>query len=177
MGVWKKTELENEKQSIVAPAPRAAGARTSTTGGQVATIGPSITIEGDVKGEEDLVVEGRIAGTVTLPKHKVTVGETGHLKARVVAESITIQGEVEGDLIAEEEVVLRPSGSVVGNIIAPRVSLEKGCRFKGSIDMEQSAKAPKKQTRSAEPKKEPVASTAEPELLLRAQQPAATPTS
>ena len=164
MGVWKKTELENESQSIVAPAPRAAGARTSTAGGQVATIGPSITIEGDVKGEEDLVIEGRIAGNVTLPNNKVTLGETGHLKARVVAESITIQGEVEGDLIAEQEVVLRPSGSVVGNIVAPRVSLEKGCRFKGSIDMEKAAtKAPKKQT---QPKEEPVASTAKTSELL-----------
>ena len=108
--------------------------------------------------------------------NKVTLGETGHLKARVVAESITIQGEVEGDLIAEQEVVLRPSGSVVGNIVAPRVSLEKGCRFKGSIDMEKAAtKAPKKQ---AQPKEEPVASRAETsELLLRAQQPSAKPTS
>ncbi len=101
-----------------------------------ATIGPSIAIKGDVTGEEDLIIEGRIEGKILLKANSVTIGRNGRVKANVYANSIMVEGEVEGDLIGKDEVVIRQSGKVKGNVAAPRVVLDSGARFQGSIDME-----------------------------------------
>lgn len=101
-----------------------------------ATIGPSIFIKGDLTGDEDLVIEGRVEGRVDLKQNNVTVGRNGKVKADVSGRVVTIEGEVDGNVIAQEQAILRQSGAIRGNISAPRVVLEDGSRFKGSIDME-----------------------------------------
>ena len=145
MSAWKRNEQDFEAKATPPAAPSSVKRSAESSG--VASVGPSITIEGDVKGEEDLLVEGRIAGKITVPAQSVTIGATGHVKAQVRARSITVEGEVEGDLVGEEDVVVRPSGSVLGNILSPRVTLESGCRFKGSIDMEKGPAAKKSEQR------------------------------
>jgi cytoskeletal protein CcmA (bactofilin family) len=110
--------------------------------GERAIIGPSITIKGDVTGEEDLVIQGRVEGKVDLAQHNVTVGANGRIKANIFGRSVTVEGEVEGDLHAEEQIAIRKSGKVRGNVSAPRVTIEDGAMFKGTIDMERKA-APK----------------------------------
>src|SRR3954468_12992523 len=119
-----------------------------------ATIGPSIFIKGDLSGEEDLVIEGRVEGRVDLKQNNVTVGKNGRVKADVFGKVVTIEGEVTGNVFAREQAILRQSGAISGNIQAPRVILEDGSRFKGSIDME----APKEMggpNRDREPRLEP----------------------
>ena len=101
-----------------------------------ATIGSSILIRGDISGEENLTVEGKIEGTVTLKGNALLVGPDGDVNATVKAGRISVSGRVEGDLQAEDQVVLQSSGKVQGNITAPRVTLEDGCKFKGTIDMD-----------------------------------------
>jgi cytoskeletal protein CcmA (bactofilin family) len=101
-----------------------------------ATIGPSITIKGEVSGDEDLVIQGRVEGSVTLKKNHITVGVDGRLKADVFGKSVVVEGEVEGDLRGADHVVLRRSARVQGNISAPRVTLEDGASFRGGIDMQ-----------------------------------------
>jgi cytoskeletal protein CcmA (bactofilin family) len=101
-----------------------------------ATIGPSILIQGDLSGEEDLVIEGRVEGKVDLKQNNLTVGTNGRVKADIYGRVVTVEGEVDGNVFASEQAVLRQSGAVRGNITAPRVTLEDGSRFKGSIDME-----------------------------------------
>ncbi|MFY9826072.1 MAG: polymer-forming cytoskeletal protein, partial [Thermoanaerobaculia bacterium] len=101
-----------------------------------ATIGASIFIKGDLTGEEDLVIEGRVEGKVDLKQNNVTVGKNGKVKADVSGRVVTIEGEVTGNVYAREQAILRQSGAINGNIQAPRVVLEDGSRFKGSIDME-----------------------------------------
>jgi cytoskeletal protein CcmA (bactofilin family) len=101
-----------------------------------ATIGPSIQISGDVTGNEDVRIEGRVEGTVNLSDNVLTVGKEGQINATANARSIFVEGKVEGDLKADEQIVIQSSGNVRGNIIAPRVTLEDGCKFKGSIDMD-----------------------------------------
>jgi cytoskeletal protein CcmA (bactofilin family) len=101
-----------------------------------ATIGASIFIKGDLSGEEDLVIEGRVEGKVDLKQNNVTVGKNGKVKADVSGRVVTIEGEVTGNVFAREQAILRQSGAISGNIQAPRVILEDGSRFKGSIDME-----------------------------------------
>lgn len=101
-----------------------------------ATIGPSIQISGDVTGNEDVRIEGRVEGTVSLADNVLTIGKEGQINATVNARSIFVEGRVEGDLKSDEQVVVQSSGNVRGNIVAPRVTLEDGCKFKGSIDMD-----------------------------------------
>ena len=116
-----------------------------------ATIGPSIQISGDVTGNEDLRIDGRVEGTVSLSDNALTVGKEGQINATVNARAIFVEGRVEGDLKGDVQVVVHGSGNVRGNIAAPRVTLEDGCKFKGSIDMDgepSAARAPSHSGRS-----------------------------
>ncbi len=130
--MWKKSE---EPTPAPAPRPEPAANRSKTQREQ-ATIGPSITIKGDLTGEEDLIIQGRLEGEVTLKKNNVTVGPSGQVKADIYGKSIRIEGKVTGNLFGEQDVIVRASGRVKGNIVSPRVTLENGANFKGSIDME-----------------------------------------
>lgn len=103
---------------------------------EVAVIGQSIRIDGDVRGEEDLRIEGDITGTIRLLNHSLTIGTKGRIKANVYAESVTVDGEVNGDLYASGCVNIHSSARVKGNVVAARVNLDEGARFKGSIDMD-----------------------------------------
>jgi cytoskeletal protein CcmA (bactofilin family) len=104
-----------------------------------AIIGPSIHIEGTLRGEEDLVIEGRVSGTVKLQGHCLTVGTHGQISANIYAHTVVVDGTVEGDLFGAERVVIKKSANITGNITSPRVSLEEGARFKGSIEMDAQA--------------------------------------
>ncbi len=110
--------------------------------GQTTTIGPSIRINGEISGEEDLVIQGAVEGNIQLKEHHLTVGEQGRIKADAFARTITVRGELTGDLTGAEKVTITASGRVRGNIVAPKVILEEGASFKGSIDMETKAEAP-----------------------------------
>lgn len=105
-----------------------------------AVIGQSICIKGDVSGDEDLLVEGRIEGTVSLMKSRLTVGSNGNVFATVNAKALNIEGNLEGDVNAGGNVVLASSGQMQGNIEAPRMTLQDGCKFKGTIEMEMDPK-------------------------------------
>ena len=118
----------------MSPSPPPAAARGAREA--VATIGPSIRINGDLSGEEDVVVQGTVEGTINLKQNTLRVGQDGHVSATVHARVIDVEGKVEGDMHGDEQVVLHRSANVRGNIQAPRVTLEDGCRFKGSIDMD-----------------------------------------
>lgn len=102
-----------------------------------AVIGPSIQIRGDLSGEEDLIIQGKVSGTIQLREKSLTIGSQGQVEANVLANSIIVEGEVTGDLYGSQRVSIRKSGHVEGNIVSPKVSLDEGCRFKGSIDMDQ----------------------------------------
>lgn len=99
-------------------------------------IGPSIHIKGTVSGDEDLLIQGKVEGTIELGNHEVSVGQDGQVNADIKAKVVKIDGEVAGDIQGLEKVVISKSGNVRGNIIAPRVTLEDGAIFKGSIDMD-----------------------------------------
>jgi len=101
-----------------------------------AVVGPSIKIKGELTGEEDLTIQGRVEGRIELKKNNVTVGKSGSVHANIYGKIISIEGEVEGDLFGAEKIIVRQSGIVRGNMTAPRVNLEDGAKFKGSIDME-----------------------------------------
>lgn len=99
-------------------------------------IGSTIHIKGDVTGDEDLIIHGHVEGQITLKDHNVIIGKHGKVDANINAKQIVVEGELNGDLIGEEKVVIRETGNVLGNVISPRVTLEDGAMFKGSIEME-----------------------------------------
>jgi len=102
----------------------------------IAVIGSSISIDGELKGAEDLIVQGRITGTIELKNNTLTIGPEGRIDAEVFAHTILVEGTVNGDLYASERISIQKSARISGNILAPRISLEDGARFKGSIDMD-----------------------------------------
>ena len=123
------------------PAPsRQTGAR------QLATIGPSIHIKGELTGEEGLIIDGQVEGTVNLKDNDLIIGRHGRIVADVFAKTITIEGRLNGDVHGREKVVIRSSGNVEGNIDSPRVVIEDGARFRGSIDMGKEEAPGKKNT-------------------------------
>lgn len=101
-----------------------------------AAIGASISILGDLKGDEDLTILGRVEGKIDLPQHSVVIGRSGRVTADIHAKLVSVEGEVRGNLFAGEQILIRRTATMLGNLTAPRVSLEDGCRFKGSVDME-----------------------------------------
>ncbi|MDX1569114.1 MAG: polymer-forming cytoskeletal protein [Xanthomonadales bacterium] len=104
-------------------------------------IGKTLVVEGSIKGDQELLVEGRVKGDITLPQNTVTVGKDGKVEATIAAKVIIVEGSVEGDLKGGEQVEIRRSGNVLGNIIGPRVGLEDGAQFKGNIDMSPKGRA------------------------------------
>ena len=110
-----------------------------STAKTVAMIGPTIKIKGDVTGDENLIIEGKVEGTVDLHSSDLTVGHSGEVHANVTANRVRIDGEVKGDVSGIEKVVISKTGRVQGNIVGPRVTLEDGAKFKGSIDMDPTA--------------------------------------
>lgn len=112
-----------------------AGRRDRTSRGREAIIGESITIDGELKGSEDLTIQGNVEGSVNLNDHAVTVGPDGKVEADIVARVITVEGHVVGDLDADDQIVLEGTARVEGDLSAPRVNLEDGSYFRGAVDM------------------------------------------
>lgn len=138
----------DEFSSATAPEEKTAGPepRPARSGvAKPASLGPSISISGNLSGNEDLVIEGSVEGEVRVNDHLVTISETGRVKADVYGRSICVEGEVKGNLIGDEQVIIRKSGRVRGNVTAPRVNLENGAKFKGAIDMQPAEPAPAKE--------------------------------
>jgi len=134
--MWKKEDSPNPPSAPPAePQSRPDRLSRGTGPGGPATIGPSISIRGEVTGDEDLLIQGRVDGSVDLKQHSVTVGPEGKVKAGIAGRIVVVEGSVEGDLRADEKVILRSSASVQGDISAPRVVLEDGARFRGGVDM------------------------------------------
>ena len=112
---------------------------------QLSVLGPTLVFNGTLSAAEDLLIQGRVEGSIEHNERNLTIGPKGLVKADTRARNIIVQGEVHGDMIATESVVVEASAKVRGNIYAPRVGLREGAQFKGSIDMDEPAKAiPKK---------------------------------
>lgn len=131
--MWKKSEVDVSEP--VEP-KRTAPARVEHPTPKKARIGSGIVLKGELRGNEDVVIEGRVEGSITLEQHGVLVEESGKVDADITASSICVAGEVNGNLHGSEQVVLLKTGRVEGNIYAKSVTLETGAQFKGSIDME-----------------------------------------
>ena len=100
-----------------------------------ATLGKSLVIKGEVTGSESLYIDGRVEGSINLPGNRVTVGRNGVVSANISAREIVVLGKVRGNMTASDRVDIRADGSLTGDIIAQRISIEDGAYFKGGIDI------------------------------------------
>ncbi len=109
----------------------------------VAHIGKSVVVKGELSGSEDLYLDGEVEGSIELRDHSLTVGPHGRVKANVHAKDIVVHGKVEGQVHGSERVELKKSAVLAGDIVTQRIIIEDGAYFKGAIDIqkEQPAKA------------------------------------
>jgi cytoskeletal protein CcmA (bactofilin family) len=102
-----------------------------------ARIGKTIVIRGEVKGNEDVIVDGRVEGTVNLPESRLTIGSNANVAADLSAKDILVLGRVQGNLLATGRVELRAGCVVEGNICALRLAVEDNAAFRGKVDLTQ----------------------------------------
>ncbi|HEY1400232.1 MAG TPA: polymer-forming cytoskeletal protein [Terriglobales bacterium] len=125
--------------SDTAAAPRPV---TTTTTSDQATIGKSLVIKGEVTGSESLYIDGRVEGSINLSGNRVTVGRNGVVAANINAREIVVLGKVRGNLTASDRVDIRSDGSLTGDVVAARISIEDGAFFKGGIDIRKAGGKP-----------------------------------
>lgn len=147
--MWKPTNQPgspsarpNEPERAAVPSPAAPSVSepatprpaASSTADQ-ATIGKSLVIKGEVTGSEALYIDGRVEGSINLAGNRVTVGRNGVVAANINAREIVVLGKVRGNLTASDRVDIRSDGSLTGDVVAARISIEDGAYFKGGIDI------------------------------------------
>jgi cytoskeletal protein CcmA (bactofilin family) len=97
-------------------------------------LGPTLEIEGEIEGAEDLVIQGRIQGKI-VSKKNLTVDSSGKVEASVTTKTLAVSGMLVGNVEASEKVEVRKEGKMIGDIKAPRVIIADGAKFKGNIEM------------------------------------------
>jgi cytoskeletal protein CcmA (bactofilin family) len=102
----------------------------------LAQIGKSVVIKGELSGSEDLYIDGRVEGTISLKGNSLTVGPNGQVKASIESKAIVVQGKLEGNVQASDRVELRKSAVVTGDISTQRISIEEGAYLKGKVDIQ-----------------------------------------
>ena len=153
--MWKREE------PVQPPVPQISSAtRTDSpgAGGGASTnviIGKSIVVKGELRGSEDLTIEGQVEGKIALKQHVLTIGTHGRIRAQVLAKSVVVLGEVIGNIEAIDRVAIRDAGTVEGDIKAPRVAIAEGAKFRGGIDMQQGQQGQQPNRAKSEPKPGP----------------------
>jgi cytoskeletal protein CcmA (bactofilin family) len=117
------------------PRPRVEKPTRTSAGGEMANIGKSISIKGDLSGNEDLVVEGSVEGRIELPNNQLTIGANGNVKADVSAKSVVVVGKVAGNVTGVERVQIEATGSVQGDVRTPKLVVQEGATLNGSVEM------------------------------------------
>lgn len=102
---------------------------------QQSTIGENIKFRGELIGTEDLHIEGTVEGTVIMEGQNLSIGESGTLNANIHAQNLVINGSLTGDVLADELIEIKKTAVVKGSLIAPRIQLDDGGKFRGAMDM------------------------------------------
>ena len=116
---------------------RPAGAPKSSVSavGAQSTIGKTLLIKGEITGSGSVHIEGKVEGSIELPDDRVTVGRNGRVSANIAAQDIVVLGEVLGSCKASDHLNIRCDGSLYGDVVVSRISVEEGAYLTGSIDI------------------------------------------
>ncbi len=183
--MWKSVRKEDERPSVPTPQPAANVSvppavptkevkplmetpKISDYRADVAHIGKSVLVKGELSGSEDLYLDGEVEGNIDLRGHSLTIGPNGRVRANVNARDVVVHGKVEGNLRAADRIELKKSAILVGDIFTQRIVIEDGAYFKGGIDIQ-------KPETKAEPKINAAAASASAPAISHAPAPSTTP--
>ncbi len=144
--MWKRKEDEHPVAATPSPSvpPAIAPKETRSMEPQkplenfradVAHIGKSVIVKGELSGSEDLYLDGEVEGSIELKGHSLIIGPHGRVRANVHARDVVVHGKVDGNLHASERVELKKSAVLAGDIFTQRIAIEDGAYFKGGIDL------------------------------------------
>jgi len=140
--MWTKQEadeLQNtaiqEKGSLTSPSGATAHARGFASN-NLACIGSSLEIRGNLLGKEDLQIDGKVDGPISLEGQALTVGRTGRVSSNVTAREVVVYGIITGNLVVRDRVEIKKGASVTGDIATARIGIEDGAHFKGRIEID-----------------------------------------
>ena len=128
--MWNDKDVQ--PGSAAAGTPASPGSTSRTT----ASLGPGLKIKGELIGHEDLKLEGKIEGAISLGGHRLNVGSTAHIHAHIVAREVVVAGEVIGNVNARDRIEIKRGGSIVGDLTTARIVIEDGAFFKGAIEID-----------------------------------------
>jgi cytoskeletal protein CcmA (bactofilin family) len=124
-----------QNQSPKAPANSTTYTPVRAAAGEQATIGASVVIKGEISGSEPLYIDGKVEGSIHVSGQRVTIGRSGTVTANIDAKEVVIMGSVKGNIQCTDRLDIRAEGSLTGDVISPRVSVEDGAMLKGSVDV------------------------------------------
>jgi cytoskeletal protein CcmA (bactofilin family) len=122
------SEITEEEKSLLVSSPAARDEKT--------IIGENIIIEGSISGEEHLVIEGSMKGTIELKKHNFAIGSKGRFEGEIQAQKVSISGDMNGSVKAQDKIRITKEADFIGEIRAKSIAVEDGAYFKGSIELE-----------------------------------------
>ncbi len=131
--IIKATAVEAEESPVTIAAKNEDIPRVRPN--SVSVFGSTLVFRGELSADEEILIQGKVEGTIAHHKKNITIGKHGRVSALIHANSITIQGRVDGDIHGDEFVVMTNGSEVNGNIFCPRIMMEDGARFNGTIQM------------------------------------------
>ena len=154
--MWKRDEAVRPPSAPgAAPPPPQThdtpAVRPPSAGKESALIGKSVVVKGALSASEDMTIDGLVEGTIELRQNVLTIAPNGKIMAKILAKAVVVLGHVHGNITAVEKIDIRDSGSVDGDLIAPRVAISEGAHFRGSIDMQRAGEKAEGRVPEAKP--------------------------
>jgi cytoskeletal protein CcmA (bactofilin family) len=147
--MWRNKESRSApsapSERVVPPnnprVPTSSSSATSTATHATSWLSPTMRVKGEISGNEDLLVDGKVRGSISVGEHRLTVGHHGQVTGGLAAREIIIYGKVDGNLsVVSESIEIKKDASVIGNVKTRRIVIEDGAGYKGSIEIEESSK-------------------------------------
>lgn len=134
------------KYTPTAPTHTYTPVKTAAPTMEQATLGRTVVIKGEVSGAESLFIDGRVEGTISFPDNRVTIGRNGNVAANINAKELVIMGKVQGNVECTDRLDIRSEGSLAGDVITHRISIEEGAMVKGGVEVRTPEKKAQSQT-------------------------------
>ena len=125
---FEASKISDQKRFSMAPSPETKDEKT--------VIGEHIFIEGVIRGEENLLLEGSMKGNIEMGEHNIIVGSKGRFEGEILAQNVGVSGQIIGSVKAKGKVEIKKEADMIGDIKAKSISVEEGAFFKGSIEMD-----------------------------------------
>ena len=139
--MWKHDTSVQPPNVHAESSSKAAPSHSRTAERVIMDLGTSLVIKGELSASEDLTLCGQMDGSVTLPNHTLTIGPHADIKAAITAKTVMILGALTGNVGASEKIEIGATGSVIGDIVSPRLSIGEGGRLEGKVEMPHGANA------------------------------------